>query len=260
MDYKKFNLSNLPNSYTDEKNNKPVKYNCLNSIYLSSYNCKLETNEAPKGDLLYIEAVTLENNHYFITNSEKGFFVNNSKQYSYDPTPINNAVYSFTLPGLLSYLSASFKENFSKTLSQNINGDDLYFFPTPSDRFEWLVPVESPFSYNYRYKCITVDKNDVSINREWNEEYQGILDIKNIEGMNLETREKLLVPFYNNFKEVSMQGAKLIANKKLKPFTLSESPAAGYYIYGNIFITILEDSPDFTVSFIIDYYYKLIDF
>lgn len=249
MDFKKNNLTNLPTSYTSEAGSKAFKYNCVDSIYISSYNCKLETNDAPKGDLLYIEAVTLENNHYFITCSEKGFFVNNSKINSFDPTPLTNSFTSYTLPGLLSCLSPLFKENFAKTLSQNPNGDDLCYIPTPNDRFEWLINVESPFTYNYRFRSFTYDKYDQSmINREWNEEYQGILDIKNQEGMNIEAREKLLVPFYTAFKEVAMQGAKLIVNKKLKPFSLSESPAAGYYIYGNIFITTLEDSPDFTVS------------
>jgi hypothetical protein len=248
LDYKKFNLNNLPNSYIYESSNKPIKYRCLNAIFLSAFNGKLETNEAPKGDLLYIEVITLENNHYCITNSERGFFVNNSKNNVYDPSPLQSGYTSFTLPGILSLLSLLFKENFSKTLSQNITGDDLFFLPSPMDKNDWIVPVENPFSYNYRYKSMPEHKNEVSMNREWNEEYQGILDIKNLEGINLETRERLLVPFYQNFKEVAIQGAKLIANKKIKPFSMSDSPTAGYYIYGNIFITILENSPDFTVS------------
>ena len=232
MDFKKFNLTNLPSSYTSEAGSKAFKYNCLNSIFVSSFNYKIDSIESPKGDLLYLEALTLENSHYFITCSEKGFFLNNSKINTYDPTPITNSFISYTLPGLLSALSPLFKENFAKTLSQNPNGDDLCYIPTPNDKYEWLVPVESPFNYNYRFKSFAYDKYDQSmINREWNEEYQGILDIKNFEGMNLETREKLLVPFYNAFKEVAMQGARLIANKKLKPFSLSDSPAAGYYIY-----------------------------
>jgi len=249
LDYKKFNLNNLPNSYIYESSNKPIKYRCLNAIFLSSFNGKLETSEAPKGDLLYIEVITLENNHYCITNSEKGFFVNNSKNNVYDPSPLQSGYHSYTLPGILSLLSILFKENFSKTLSQNITGDDLFFLPSPLDKNDWIVPVENPFSYNYRYKSMPENKNEVSMNREWNEEYQGILDIKNLEGINLETRERLLVPFYQSFKEVAIQGAKLIANKKIKPFSMSDSPAAGYYIYGNIFITILENSPDFTVGY-----------
>lgn len=248
MDYKRINLTNLPNSYIYETKNKQIKYRCLMAIYLSSFNFKIEANEAPKGDLLYIEVITLENNHYFITNNERGFFVNNCKQNIFDPTPMNNA-YSFTLPGLLSLLSPSFKENFSKTLSQNINGDDFLVLPSPTDKFDWIVPVENPFSYCYRFRGFNSEKNEIIIlNKEWNEEYQAIIDIKNAEELGLDAKEKLLVPFYNSFKEIAMKGAKLIAKKKLKPFSMSEAPNAGYYIYGNIFITVLEDSSDFQVT------------
>ncbi|MFO0515375.1 MAG: GSKIP domain-containing protein [bacterium] len=253
LDYKRLNLTNIPNSFIAETKNKPIKYRCLNAIYLSSFNYKIDSNEAPKGDLLYIEVVTLENRHLFITNSEKGFYVSKCQQHIYDPTPADN-VCSYTLPGLLSLISPIFKENFAKTLSQNIQGDDFMFLPTPFDKFDWIVPVENPFSYSYRFKSFINEKEQqLLLNKEWNEEYQGILDIKQIEGMNLETREKLLVPFYNNFKTIALQGAKLIANKKIKPFSMSDSPASGYYIYGNIFITVLQDSGDFTVSKILLY-------
>ncbi len=247
VEYKKFNLSNIPKSIFAENKGKPTKYRCLNTLFLSAFNCKIETNEAPKGDLLYIEVITLENVHYFITCNEKGFFLNNSKLSTFDP--VQQGTYaSYTLPGLLSQLSASFKENFSKTLLQNNHGDDFLFLPSPLDKYDWLLPVENPFYYEYRFKPFSQEKVEtLLLNKEWNEEYQGILDIKNPENMNLETREKLLVPFYNSFKQVALEGAKLIANKKIKPFSLSEAPNSGYYIYGNIFITVLEDSNDFTI-------------
>ena len=214
---------------------------------MSAFNSKIDLNEAPKGDLFYIEAVTLENNHYYITCNEKGFYINNSKQLTYDPNQ-SGTIVSYTLPGLIAQLSAAFKENFSKTLSQHTYGDDFLFLPSPLDKFDWLVSVENPFYYNYRYKLKIQDRVDsLLLNKEWNEEYQGILDIKSLEGMNIESREKLLVPFYNTFKEVALEGAKLIANKAIKPFSLSESPNSGYYIYGNIFITLLEDGSDYTI-------------
>lgn len=277
-DFKKTNLSNIPFSLIYDSKCKPLKYRCLNSIYLSSYNNRIEILEAPKGDLLYIEVITLENTHLFITSSEKGFFINNCKIDLYDPSPSTSMGFiSYTLPGLLSLISTTFKENFTKTICQsciipsktsdslhsnNISNnttssnfvtikpkDDFLYLPSPKDKFDWIKSIENPFYYDYRFKPFNLDKINslMYLNKEWNEEYQGILDIKNIEGMNLEAREKLLVPFYNSFKEVATEGAKLIANKTLKPFSISESPNSGYYIYGNIFITLLEDKSDFTI-------------
>ena len=283
-DFKKSNISNIPYSLIFESKCKPMKYRCLNSIYLSSFNYKIQSNEAPKGDLLYIEVITLENNHLFITSSEKGYFVNNSKSNLYDPSLSTSMNYiSYTLPGLLSLISVSFKDNFTKTICQtclipskntesNIQNnlttnnsntsntnppsnnnnkpkDDFLYLPSPSDKHDWIKPIENPFYYDYRFKSFSQDKssNLLFLNKEWNEEYQGILDIKDIEGMSLEAKEKLLSPFYNSFKEVATEGAKLIADKKLKPFSISESPNSGYYIYGNMFITLLEDRSDFTI-------------
>lgn len=247
MDYKRLNLSDIPNSYIYEKKDQAVKYRCITEMYLSAFNSKIETKEAPKGDLIYIEVVTNENKHYFITGCEKGFFINSSKEHSYSPLP-SSKLFSYTLPGLLSQISPGFKDNFSKTLSQNIQGDDFLYLPSPQDKFDWLVSFNNPFSYDYRYKSFVNEKDLVlMLNKEWNEEYQGIIDIKQMEELNLETKEKLLVPFYNNFKSIALKGAKLISEKKLNPFSMVESPAAGYYIYGNIFITVLENSSDFTI-------------
>lgn len=246
-DYKKINVSNIPNSVIYENNQKPIKFRCLNSLYLSSLNSKIEANEAPSGDILYIEAITLENNHLFITCNEKGFFVNNSKVTVYDPTPLNSTI-CYTLPGLLSSISNTFKESFTKTICQTITKEEYLLFPIPADKNSWLTPIENPFYYEYRYKSLKGSNLDsvvgIQYHKEWNEEYQGILnlDLKFTEGF-VDTRERFLVPFYNNFRSIALEGAKLIANKKIKPYNIENSASnAGYYIYGNIFITQLEDS------------------
>ena len=247
IDHKKFSLLNLPNSLIYESSNKPQKFRCVINLYPSTYNTKRDMELCPSGDLYYIEVITLENKHFVITASEKGFFINNSTNTSFDPTPANQYSSSYSLPGLLSQVSSLFKENFIKTISQSIVSDYLFSVATQYDKSDWLVSVENPFYYNYRFKSYLNKNDNIFHCKEWNEEFQGILDIKVSEFNPIDNKEKMLIPFYNQFKQTSMDGAKLIIEKKIKSFNLSETGSSGYYIHENIFLTVLEDSPDYKI-------------
>lgn len=246
IDYKAFSLRNLTKGILYESNI-IRKFKCLKSIFYSSYNSLLESAELSSSDLIYLEVETVENKHLYITAHERGFFVNRSTQDCFDPR-LDGNLQSFTLPGLLSIVSSSFKENFTKTITQEVNGDWKLFLPSPSDKFDWIVDQPDENSYGLRFKSFSFDKvENLILNKEWNEEYQGIIDLKQMDGIQIETKEKLLVPFYNQFKEVAMEGAKLIVHKKLKSFNFSDATTSGYYMYGNIFFTVLEDPADFKV-------------
>ena len=69
----------------------------------------------------------------------------------------------------------------------------------------------------------------------------------------MDAKEKILIPFYKYFKDVAIKGVQLIVEKRLKPFSMTDTNNGtndGYFIYGNIFITVLEPSLDFMVRFI----------
>ncbi len=253
VDYRRTSVNSLPLSAVFESKSRINKFKCFNSMTLSSFNNKIENKESPIADLLYIDVVTLENNSYYITCSDKGFFLNKSKVSVYDPNPLNNLV-SYTLPGLLSLISPGFKDNFGKTLLQFKTDDSLNYLASNNDNYEWLVEVENPFAYNYRYKQFKPSLYDYnSLNKEWNEEYQAIIDIKGMESNNMDAKEKILIPFYKYFKDVAIKGVQLIVEKRLKPFSMTDTNNGtndGYFIYGNIFITVLEPSLDFMVRFI----------
>lgn len=252
IDYRRTSVNSLPLSQVFENKSRINKYKCFNSLTISSFNYKIENKEAPIADLLYFEVVTIENICYYITCSDKGFFINKSKASLYDPTPLNN-LFSYTLPGLLSLISPGFKDHFGKTLLQFKSDDSLNYLPSNNDNYEWLVEVENPFAYNYRYKQFKPTLYDYNtLNKEWNEEYQAIIDIKGIENNNMDAKEKILIPFYKYFKDVAVKGVQLIVEKKLKPFSMTDTNNGtndGYFIYGNIFITVLEPSLDFMVGY-----------
>lgn len=249
MDFKKFSLINFPESFIYEDNPKPQKFLCLNYIQNSIFNQTVKENER-RGDLIYLEIFTLEGLKLNVTCSEKGFFLNNSNHSTgvFDPKPAPHPCYSYTLVGLLSQASPMFKENFSKLIGQILNVDTTIYLPSPSNKFDWLKTHDNSFFYNYRYKAFNTELESLKhmrLNKEWNEEYQAIIDLNfATDPLQNLTKEKLLFDFYKLFRETAVEGAKLIREKKITPFNFFDNPRAnsGYYMYGSIFFTVLEDN------------------
>jgi hypothetical protein len=208
MDFTKFSFVTYPDCIIYEDHPKPQKYRCLNTIFKSIYN-QTRKEEDKSGDLVYLDIYTLEGKTLCVTCSEKGFFVNNSNSTNFDPQPSSYPCYSFTLTGLLAQASPLFKENFSKLISQVLAVEQILFEPSPNDKYDWLASHENPFYYNYRFKPFPSEMDNIMhmrLNKEWNEEFQTILDInfQNDPLQNL-TKEKLLVEFYKLFKETAIQ-------------------------------------------------------
>ncbi len=255
MDFKTFSLETFPDSFLYEDNPKPLKLKCLTNIYRSIYNQQANNNNNntnnTQGDLIYLDVITLEGIKITITCSEKGFFINSSTENAFNAAPSPHPCFSYTLVGLLSQASQQFKENFSKLISQIVNVDSTMFLASPDNNFEWLKPNTTSTKdsfYNYRYKSFNSEMDSLKhmrLNKEWNEEYQAIIDL-NFSGDPLQnlTKEKLLYDFYKMFKETAIEGTKLIREKKITPFNFFDNPRAnsGYYMYGSIFFTVLEDN------------------
>jgi hypothetical protein len=255
IDFKKFSFVTYTDSIIYEDHPKPQKFKCLNSIFLSVFNqTRKETDR--NGDLLYLDIVTLEGTTLYVTCSEKGFFVNNSSATSFDCHPSAYPCYSYTLVGLLSQASALFRENFTKLISQVLNVESALFEPSPSNKFDWLSGHENPSFYGYRFKDFQSEMEGMTymrLNKEWNEEFQTILDINfNNDPIQNLTKEKLLNDFYKLFKDTAIEGCKLIRDKKITAFNFFDNPKtnSGYYVYGNIFFTVLADNyMDFRVYY-----------
>jgi len=248
MDFIKYSLVNYPDSIIFEDHNKPQKFKCVNTVNKSIYNQTFPDNKR-QGDIIYLEIQTLEGKTVHVTCHERGFFVNNTSSTGvFDPRPSQIPCFSFTLPGLISQVSTLFKENFSKLISQVLNVETILFSPSPSDKYEWLVSNdENPFNYNYRYKSFNYEMENMKhmrLNKEWNEEFQAIMDLNFQDSLQNLNREKILNDFYKMFKETAVEGAKMIREKKIAPFNFFDSPRAnsGYYMYGSIFFTVLEDN------------------
>ena len=247
LDVGKFSFVNFNSSTIYEDTTKPQKFKCVNSIVKSVYN-QFTKEEDKKGDLQYFEINTLEGKQIFITSSEKGFFINQSTSLEFSSKSAQIPCYSFTLVGVLAQISPMFKDNFTKLISQSLNIDPSYFSASPSDKFEWIALHEDSLSYNFRYKGFNYESENnrySRLNKEWNEEFQAINDLNfNQDPIQNLSKEKLMQEFYKIFKDTAMEGIKLIREKKISSFNFFDNPRtnSGYYMFGNIFFTVLEDN------------------
>lgn len=244
----KFSFNNFNNSTIFSDLPKPQKFKCLNYLVKSIYNQFLK-DENKKGDLQYFEVSTLEGKIFYITSSEKGYFINNSTSTEFSNFPSNLPCFSYTLVGVLSQISPLFKDNFTKLISQSINIDPSFFSSSPSDKFEWIgVNLINNNEYAFRYKGFNYESENnrySRLNKEWNEEFQAINDLNfNQDPIQNLSKEKLMQEFYKIFKETAIEGVKLIREKKICCFNFFDNPRtnSGYYMFGNIFFTVLEDS------------------
>lgn len=206
MDFEHFSLKNYPNCAISEDQPKLQRFKCVNSIYRSIYNQKASNN----GEILFLEVNTLEGKTVHITCIERGFFINSSTPEQFDPRPSNSyPSFSYTLVGLLSQVSPLFKDNFIKLISQSLNAEMVLFESGNGDKFDWIASTESPLFYSYKFKPFNSEMENMKhmrLNKEWNEEFQTILDInfQNDPLQNL-TKEKLLIEFYRMFKETAIE-------------------------------------------------------
>jgi hypothetical protein len=247
LDVGKFSFANFNESMIYQDLTKPQKFKCINHIVKSVYN-QFSREEEKKEDLQYFEVNTLEGKNIFITSSEKGFFINQSTSLEFNKNPAQIPCFSFTLVGVLAQISQLFKDNFTKLISQTLNNDPSYYSASPSDKFEWISSQENSLSYNFRYKGFNYESENnrySRLNKEWNEEFQAINDLNfNQDPIQNLSKEKLMQEFYKIFKDTAMEGVKLIREKKISSFNFFDNPRtnSGYYMFGNIFFTVLEDN------------------
>ncbi len=104
------------------------------------------------GDLLYVHVVTLEDKRFHITACTKGFFVNQSSDHAFDPSPASAAASSsggggagagvcHSLIELLSQLSPAFKKNFSTLQKKRLAKHPFERVATPYQVYSWMSPV-----------------------------------------------------------------------------------------------------------------------
>ncbi|KAG0166155.1 Intracellular distribution of mitochondria [Apophysomyces sp. BC1034] len=217
---------------------------CLKSLVLSGWN-PVPHAQRLRGDLLYVAVTTLENETIHITASTKGFFVNNSSNNKYDPSPKTAPVHKKTanhsLISLLQNVSPLFATNFTKLQDFITRHHMLEVLPvnTHSPSHPWAVQppqhVYDPLRPAEPFLNFGTDA--VESLRDWNDELQSHRELPKANLQERVLRERLITKIQSEFTEAAVHGAMAVVHGSVVPLNPLEPEDSHMYVYNNIFFS-----------------------
>ncbi|ODV96948.1 hypothetical protein PACTADRAFT_32447 [Pachysolen tannophilus NRRL Y-2460] len=215
------------------------------------------SNQRLKGDLLYLQAQTLEGDTFHITGNVKGFFINKSSSSKFDGSiriiPSSNGRYklnkSHSLLELLSALSPLLVEQLKSNIEIQMKSEPEVYFPPGNTLLSnpWIV--KNPDSQlsdlgrsQANYLLGGPDAGDLL--KEWNEDYQSIRELPHANFSERVLREKLLNRAGYEFTLAAVNGAVSIVKGELEPMNPEESEENRVYLRNNIFYSFGVDSTE----------------
>eukprot|EP00898_Chlorokybus_atmophyticus_P003922 jgi/Chlat1/4530/Chrsp29S04454 len=219
---------------------------CIQSIAYSWWN-PVPSYRRLAGDLLYLDAVTVEGDTVCITAHTRGYFVNGSTKSVFDPAPAENSCQSSTLVGLLRAASPGFSANFAKLLEHKAAGHPFESIAVPLPPKQWLErfppPPHRPDESRAEDSLIAPHGADVSgIARDWNEEYQSIRELPKETLQDRIVRDRALYKVHCDFIEAAEKGAKAVIDRCLPPVNAADPERFHMYVYNGIFFSFAVDS------------------
>ncbi|EAT77883.2 hypothetical protein SNOG_14691 [Parastagonospora nodorum SN15] len=224
---------------------------CIKSIALSAWNpppYHLRT----KGHLLYLVAMTNENEQHHITSHVTGFYVNKSSNASFDPAPRQGpkALHAHSLLTLLEKLSPSFEASFQQLLEHNAKKELLTIFQLSNaiPANPWLVPPPTSSLTTHQpdlartqesYLISGVENTDTL--RDWNEEFQSTREMPKEAVHDRVFRERLTSKLFADYNDAATRGAMLVARGEIAPLNPTEAKDAQIFVYNNIFYSFGAD-------------------
>lgn len=210
----------------------PEVPSCLLDLSLSFWNPPPGSRKL-QGDYLYISVQTLENKHYDISSSPRGFYVNRSTVNVFDPRPASSSPVCHCLTDLLSQLSPQFKHNFS-ILRHRPSLSTEESMSIPYRTMSWLggsALYSHKINYSFRLGLEQGLNNQAP---DWNEEMQTARDLPQNTLEERLQREKALLQVNSAFAWAAGQAAEKVIDGYVDPINGSnEAPA---FLWGGLFL------------------------
>ncbi|QPH16947.1 Intracellular distribution of mitochondria [Epichloe festucae Fl1] len=223
----------------------------VKSVSLSPWNpppCHLRQ----RGHLLYLVVTTNEGEQFQITSHVSGFFVNQSSNAKFDPSPRSapKGHSAHSLLELLSLISPSFDEMFQKFQEYNNERDPLATFQITNaiPASPWAVPspnstlcahIADPTRPQETYLLSGVENTDTL--RDWNEEFQSAKELPNESVQDRVFRERLVSKLFADYNDAATKGAVMVARGEIAPLNPTECRDAQIFVYNNIFFSFGAD-------------------
>ncbi|KAG9332172.1 hypothetical protein JZ751_015708 [Albula glossodonta] len=201
---------------------KPLQ--CLKVLTMSGWNPP-PGNRKMHGDLMYLYMVTMEERHISVTASTRGFYLNQSTTYTFNPKPASP-----------SFLSHSLRHPFER-------------IATPFQVYSWTAPqvdhamdcVRAEDAYTSR---LGYEEHIPGQTRDWNEELQTTRELarKNLPERLL--RERAIFKVHSDFAAAATRGAMAVIDGNVMAINPGEDTRMQMFIWNNIFFSLGFDVRD----------------
>ncbi|KAJ6948504.1 clustered mitochondria protein-like [Populus alba x Populus x berolinensis] len=219
---------------------------CVDSIVFSSFNPP-PSHRRLVGDLIYLDAVTLEGNKYCVTGTTKMFYVNSSTGNALDPRPSKATSEATTLVGLLQKISPTFKRAFREILERKGSAHPfenvqsllppnswLGLYPVPDHRPD-AARAEDALTLSYGSELI-------GMQRDWNEELQSCREFPHSTPQERILRDRALYKVTSDFVDAAIKGAIGVIGRCIPPINPTDPECFHMYVHNNIFFSFAVDS------------------
>uniref|UniRef100_A0A8C3VNI9 Clustered mitochondria protein homolog n=1 Tax=Catagonus wagneri TaxID=51154 RepID=A0A8C3VNI9_9CETA len=225
---------------------KPLQ--CLKVLTMSGWNPP-PGNRKMHGDLMYLFVITAEDRQVSITASTRGFYLNQSTAYHFNPKPASPRFLSHSLVELLNQISPTFKKNFAALQKKRVQRHPFERIATPFQVYSWTAPqaehamdcVRAEDAYTSR---LGYEEHIPGQTRDWNEELQTTRELprKNLPERLL--RERAIFKVHSDFTAAATRGAVAVIDGNVMAINPSEETKMQMFIWNNIFFSLGFDVRD----------------
>ena len=213
-----------------------------------------------RGHLLYLSITTLEGDNLHITSCQSGFFISQSDNQHFDPSPMRNSGTSrqhytyqtyHSLFTLLSAASPQFALTTESLLSENLP-TSLQFFASAMitnciPASPWLaespdiVPDGARSQLAYLYTG-SLNAESLPVARDWNEELTSMRELPRETNEDRLVRDRFASRFFSEFQAAAARAAASIGRGDVPCLNAAEVTEAKSYLVNNILFTQARDS------------------
>ncbi|XP_038635585.1 clustered mitochondria protein homolog isoform X1 [Scyliorhinus canicula] len=226
--------------------NKPLQ--CLKSLTVSGWNPP-PGNRKMRGDLMYLNIITMEDRHVSVTASTRGFYINQSTVDMFNPKPDIPSLLCHSLLELLNQISLIFKKNFAILQKKRVNCHPLERVATPFQTYSWTTPhrqhtidcVRAEDAYTSR---LGYEEQITGQPRDWNEELQMAREMPCQDLMQRIVRKQTIFKVNSDFVAAATRGAMAVVDGNIMAINPGDYTKMQIFIWNNIFFSFGFDIQD----------------
>nr|XP_020491286.1 clustered mitochondria protein homolog [Labrus bergylta]XP_020491287.1 clustered mitochondria protein homolog [Labrus bergylta] len=225
---------------------KPLQ--CLRVLTMSSWNPP-PGNRKMHGDLMYLNVVTMEDKELNITSSTRGFYLNQSTAFNFNPKPATPKILCHSLVELLSQGSPIFRKNFHALQRKRVQQHPYERIAAPFQVFTWTArhgdhSLDCVRAEETHTRRMGQDEHTAGQTRDWNEELQGCRELSRSSFDEFLLRDRCIFKTNCDFVAAATQGAVAVIDGDVMPLNPGEPPHMQMFIWNNLFFSLGFDISD----------------